>query len=308
MLRGRLGLETARIPHADRHGLLWLSRGALTVRDGTLRFDRKMPPDRDSSLETGEYGIPFQSLSMILLGPGTTVSHDALRLMARHGTALVAVGEDGVRCYTAPPLMPDTSETARRQMNAWGDPQTRLTVARKMYAIRLGEVLPERDITALRGIEGARMRRTYQTVAQRYGIVWRGRRYDRGDPLSADIPNQCINHASVAVTAAAVIAVTATGAIPQLGFIHEQSGDAFPLDIADLFRDSVLLPAAFRSAKAIFSNPSLSVERYTRRKTGEMLRDERIIPKMIDRIKTLFQDVSPTEGTAQQAIHGGDSI
>ena len=30
MLRGRLGLETARIPHADRHGLLWLSRGALT--------------------------------------------------------------------------------------------------------------------------------------------------------------------------------------------------------------------------------------------------------------------------------------
>ena len=38
MLRGRLGLETARIPHADRHGLLWLSRGALTVRDGTLRF------------------------------------------------------------------------------------------------------------------------------------------------------------------------------------------------------------------------------------------------------------------------------
>ena len=44
MLRGRLGLETARIPHADRHGLLWLSRGALTVRDGTLRFDRQAGP------------------------------------------------------------------------------------------------------------------------------------------------------------------------------------------------------------------------------------------------------------------------
>ena len=38
MLRGRLGLETARIPHADRHGLLWLSRGSLVVRDGTLRL------------------------------------------------------------------------------------------------------------------------------------------------------------------------------------------------------------------------------------------------------------------------------
>ena len=104
MLKGRLGLETARIPHADRHGLLWLSRGALTVRDGTLRFERNAGPDSSTPLDAGEYGIPFQTISMILLGPGSTVSHDALRLMARHGTGLVAVGEDGVRCYTALPL------------------------------------------------------------------------------------------------------------------------------------------------------------------------------------------------------------
>ena len=175
MLRGRLGLETARIPHADRHGLLWLSRGALTVRDGTLRFHRESQATSDSSLDAGEYGIPFQSLSMILLGPGSTVSHDALRLMARHGTALVVVGEDGVRCYTAPPLMPDTSDIARRQMRAWGDPTgSRITIARKMYAIRLGELLPHQSLDALRGIEGARMKRTYQNLAQtvRRAVAW----------------------------------------------------------------------------------------------------------------------------------------
>ena len=296
LLRGRLGLETARIPHADRHGLLWLSRGALTVRNGTLRFERNSPPSADSSLDEGEYGIPFQTISMILLGPGSTVSHDALRLMARHGTALVAVGEDGVRCYTAPPLMPDTSDTARRQMRAWGDADgSRITIARKMYAIRLGEVLPHQEITGLRGIEGSRMRRTYQNLSQRYGIQWRGRRYDRSDPLSADIPNQAINHAAVAVTSAAVIAVMATGAIPQLGFIHEASGDAFALDVADLFRDTILLPAAFQSARSVMDNPTLEIERLTRKTTGQKLRDERVIPKMIDVIKTLFQDVSPTE-------------
>ena len=293
MLRGRLGLETARIPHADRHGLLWLSRGALTVRDGTLRFERQAEPDTDSSLDSGEYGIPFQTLSMILLGPGSTVSHDALRLMARHGTALVAVGEDGVRCYTAPPLMPDTSEIARKQMQAWADAKgQRITIARRMYALRLGEVLPQQDLNALRGVEGARMRRTYQTLAQRYGIEWRRRRYDRNDPLWADIPNQAINHASVAVTSAAVIAVTAIGAIPQLGFIHEHSGEAFALDVADLFRDTVLLPAAFQSAKAVMDNPALDIERHTRRATGELLRTERVISKMIDRVKTLFDDVA----------------
>ena len=303
MLRGRLGLETARIPHADRHGLLWLSRGALTVRDGTLRFERQSGPDPKSPLDSGEYGIPFQSLSMILLGPGSTVSHDALRLMARHGTALIAVGEDGVRCYSAPPLLPDTSEIARRQMRAWGDAEgSRITIARKMYALRLGEVLPHRGMDALRGIEGARMKQTYKNLARRYGITWRGRRYDRGNPLAADIPNQAINHASVAVTSAAVIAVTALGAIPQLGFIHEHSGDAFTLDIADLFRDTILLPAAFKSARAIAENPSVNVERHTRRTTGEMLRTENVIPKMIDRIKTLFQDVAPVQGESREEL------
>ncbi len=299
MLRGRLGLETARIPHADRHGLLWLSRGALTVHDGTLRFQRDASPDSKSPLERGEYGIPFQTLSMILLGPGSTVSHDALRLMARHGTALVAVGEDGVRCYTAPPLMPDTSEIARRQMRAWGDAGgSRIAVARKMYALRLGEIVPHTDIDVLRGIEGARMRQTYKNLAQQYDIPWRGRRYDRKNPLAADIPNQAINHASVAVTSAAVIAVMAVGAIPQLGFIHEHSGDAFALDIADLFRDTILLPAAFKSAKAVMAEPHLDIERQTRKATGEMLRTQRSIPKMIDCIKTLFENIQPIEGTS----------
>ena len=296
MLRGRLGLETARIPHADRHGLLWLARGALTVRDGTLRFERDGAADSKSPLSSGEYGIPFQTLSMILLGPGSTVSHDALRLMARHGTALVAVGEDGVRCYTAPPLMPDSSEIARRQMRAWGDPDgSRITIARRMYAMRLGELVPHTAIDILRGIEGARMRQTYKNLAQQYGIQWRGRRYDRNKPLAADIPNQAINHASVAVTSAAVIAVMAVGAIPQLGFIHEHSGDAFALDIADLFRDTVLLPAAFKSAKAVMADPKLDIERQARRTAGEMLRSERVVSKMIDRIKKLFEGVDPIQ-------------
>lgn len=305
MLRGRLGLETARIPHADRHGLLWLSRGALSVRDGTLRFERQAAPDSNTPMAPGEYGIPFQTLSMILLGPGSTVSHDALRLMARHGTALVAVGEDGVRCYTAPPLAPDTSDIARRQMYAWGDPTgSRITIARKMYALRLGEVLPHQSLDALRGIEGARMRRTYQNMSDRYRVPWRGRRYNRANPTAADVANQAINHASVAVTSAAVIAVTAVGAIPQLGFIHEHSGEAFALDVADLFRDTVLLPAAFQSAKAVIDNPNLDIERYTRKTTGEVLRDKRVISMMIDRVKALFDDVVVPPSSPEPAEEG----
>ena len=290
MLKGRLGLETARIPHADRTGLLWLSRGTLTARDGALSFERGPESADNDPLDAGHYAIPFQGVSMILLGPGSTVSHDALRLLARHGTALAAIGEDGVRCYTAPPLIPDRSGLARSQASAWADPNARLHVARRMYAWRLGEVLPHRDIAVLRGIEGARMKETYRLMAMQIGVEWRGRRYDRTKPMATDLPNQALNHASSAVEAAAAIAVSSTATVPQLGFIHEDAGQSFVLDIADLFRDSITIPTAFRAAKKVMREATgENIERVTRRETGRTLSRERTIPKMIERIKALFE-------------------
>ena len=285
MLKGRLGLEQARIPHADRHGLIYLDRGALTVEDGCLRF---MAGGSDV-LTAGDYSIAHQTISAVLLGPGSTVSHDALRLLARHGTALCAVGADGVRLYTAPPLLPDSSQLARAQMRAWADARdARVAVARRMYAWRLGEVLPHRDIAVLRGIEGAHMKQAYRLHAERIGIRWEGRRYDRADHLAADLANQALNHAASAVEAAAAIAVAATATIPQLGFIHEDSGQSFVLDIADLFRDDVTIPSAFRAVAAIQKWPGENFERLVRRSVGERLGREGVIAAMIDRIKALF--------------------
>lgn len=285
MLKGRLGLDTARVPHADRFGLLYLERGALSVEDGCLRFVAAAGP----ALDAGDYQVPHQSVSFILLGPGSTVSHDALRLLGQHGTGLAAVGADGVRCYTAPPLIPDNSGLARRQARVWADAGgARISIARRMYAWRLGEVLPHRDIAVLRGIEGARMKETYRLMAERFRVPWSGRRYDRADPMGADLPNQAINHAASAVEAAAAIAVAATATVPQLGFIHEDSGQSFVLDIADLFRDSVTLPVAFQAASTAAKQPGQPVERLTRRLAGTTLQRDGVIPAMIERIKALF--------------------
>ncbi len=290
MLKGRLGLETARVPHADRHGCLWLRRGALTVEDGTLRFVTAGSDD----LPAGNYGIPFQTVSVIFLEPGTTVSHDSLRLLARHGTGLVALGEEGVRFYASMPFGRDESALAREQVRLWSNEGSRIAVVRRMYAWRLGEVLPSADVAVLRGIEGARVKVLYRTLARQFGVNWAGRRYDRDDPEITDRVNQAVNHASAAVRAAAMIAVAATSTVPELGFIHEDSGSAFCLDIADLYRETVCLPAAFRAVKQHeAASGSEPLERYARRCAGRALRDEKVIPSMIDRIKSLF---APAEG------------
>lgn len=284
LLVGRLGLAAARIPHSDRHGLIWLERGGLTVEDGTLHF-RAAASD---ALDAGDYALPYQGISMILLGPGSTVSHDALRLLARHGTLLAAVGEGGVKLYTAPPLGPGKSAVARAHARLWADEKARLDIARRMYAVRFGRILPHKDINVLRGIEGARMKETYRIAAEQYGISWQGRRYNRQNPNGADVPNQAINHAATFVESAAEIAVTAVGALSPLGFIHEDSSNAFTLDIADLYRAELTVPLAFGVAKRVLADPELLLERTLRQEAARQFRKEQVIPRMIDRVKELL--------------------
>lgn len=270
---------------------MYLDRGRLEVEDGCLRFICA----GGGGLPSGDYQVPHQNISLIALGPGSSVTHDALRLLAKHNTGLAAVGEEGVRFYTAPPLLPDASALARAQARAWADEGRRIAIARRMYAWRLGEIVPATEISVLRGIEGARMKESYKLIAQRYGVRWSGRRYNRADPGAADEPNQALNHAASAVEAAAAIAVACTGTIPQLGFIHEDSGQSFVLDIADLYRTEIAIPVAFEAVNAAAKNPQRALEAHVRRMTAAAFRRFKVIPSMIERIKDLFATAASGE-------------
>jgi CRISPR-associated protein Cas1 len=239
-------------------------------------------------MDPGEYAIPYQTISMILLGPGTTVTHDVLRILARHGTLLAAVGQGGVKHYTAPPMGAGRSRVARAHARLWADEDARIRVARRMYGYRFQSAFPHDDISVLRGMEGARLKETYKIIARQYGVEWRGRRYDRRNPQDADLPNQAINHAATFVEAAADIAVAAVGALPPLGFIHEDSSNAFTLDIADLWRAEITLPLAFSTVARISSVPRGPLERLIRYEAAKWFKKHELIPKMIDRIKELL--------------------
>jgi CRISPR-associated protein Cas1 len=158
-----------------------------------------------------------------------------------------------------------------------------------MYAFRFGRILPHKEIEVLRGIEGARMKETYRLLAEQYGVPWQGRRYNRQNPTGADIPNQAINHAATFVESAAEIAVTAVGALAPLGFIHEDSSNAFTLDIADLYRAELTVPLAFSVAKRALADPELRLERALRKEAAQQFRKQQVIAGMIDRVKELLR-------------------
>jgi CRISP-associated protein Cas1 len=287
MMKGRLGLETAGIVQSDRHGLLWLERGRLYVENGTLRFVTA-GNDQNEALPAGDYAIPFQTLSCVLLQPGSSLTHDAARLLARHGTGLVFVGTGGVRLYASMPFGPNASARARRHVTLWADTTTRIEIARRMYRWRMGPDFPmigDETIDVLRGMEGVRVKEAYARIASEHKVVWSGRHYNRNCPENSDTPNQAINHAATAVVSLAQVAVAVCGAIPQLGFIHEGSSISFALDIADLFRESVTLPVSF---EAVATRRKETIDRCVRRIASSTFRRQRVIERMIDQIKDLL--------------------
>src|SRR5690606_36069381 len=90
----------------------------------------------------GRVHVPCASLSLLMLGPGTSVTHAAIRTLAECGCLVAWCGEQGVRFYAQG--MGETRSAARllRQARLWADEEARLRIVRRMYEMRFGEPLP----------------------------------------------------------------------------------------------------------------------------------------------------------------------
>jgi CRISPR-associated protein Cas1 len=280
VLKGRLGVDEARIPQKSRNGLVWVERCRVTIDNGSLvlAFDEKGE----------ELELPYQQLNALLLGPGTTITHDAVRHLSAHGTCVAFVGVHGTRIYTAPPIFERDADLARKQATYWASSTTRVLVAKRMYQKRFGETPRTNDLDALRGMEAARIKRSYEILGQQFGIPWKGRRYDRQDHDATDVPNQAINHAVTALEAAVAVAVQATATLPPLGFLHEDSAKSWVLDMCDLYRTTVTVPIAFGCAKEQQNDAGLTLDRRVRRAVSRHVRKTGFVDQVIDDIKELL--------------------
>ncbi len=285
----------------ERISLLFIERGQIDVLDGAFVVIDK------NGVRTH---IPVGSIACLMLEPGTRVSHRAAALAARVGTLLVWVGEAGVRLYASGQPGGARADRLLYQARLALDEKARLRVVRKMYEFRFGEKPPQRrSVEQLRGIEGVRVRKLYQTLAQRHGVKWKRRNYNPEEWGSGDLPNRCLSSATACLYGITEAAVLAAGYAPAVGFIHTGKPLSFVYDIADLFKFDSVVPLAFQIAAREPAEP----ERAVRLACRDLFREQRILGKIIPTIEEVLAaggltPPKPPEDALPPAIPNPDSI
>ena len=269
----------------DRMSMVFLRMGQIDVKDGAFVLID------DNGVRKH---IPVGSIACILLEPGTRVSHAAIKLAAEVGTLLVWVGESGVRLYSSGQPGGARADRLLYQAKLALDDELRLKVVRKMYELRFGEAAPaKRSVQQLRGIEGARVRKTYQLLAQKYGVEWKRRNYDPDYWDVSDVPNRCVSTATTCLYGITEAAILAAGYAPAVGFIHWGKPLSFVYDIADLLKFETVVPLAFKIAASSPTQP----ERQVRLACRDLFREQKILKKLIPLIEEVLAagEIKPPE-------------
>jgi CRISPR-associated protein Cas1 len=267
----------------DRLSFFYVERGGLTVIDGCLVLTDNEDRTR--------YEVPARATVTIMVGPGATVSTEAIRLAAAYGVLLAWVGEHGVRCYSAGRPWSDNTEWLEKQVRCYSDPQLTLKVAREMFFRRFGVRMERRSVDQLRGIEGARVRELYKLKAQEFRIPWSGRKYVRGNPLGqTDAPNLALNVANTCLYGLTETAVHATGMSTALGFIHRGDRLSFVLDVADLYKMEQMVPLAFGivAKKGNGARPWPTLEMDVRRGARDLFRESKLLDRIVNDATSLI--------------------
>jgi len=235
--------------------------------------------------EVGMTPIPIASTAVLLLGPGTRVTHAAITAIADNNALAVWVGEEGVRCYACGMGGTRSSEALLRQAALVVNETSRLRVVQQMYRLRFQEELDESlSIEQLRGMEGVRVRDTYARFSRETGVPWSGRNYDRGDWKAADPVNRALSAANSCLYGICHAGILSLGYSPALGFIHTGKQLSFVYDIADLYKTEISIPVAF----AVAAENSTAIERSARLRCRDLFKERKLLPRIANDLKRLL--------------------
>lgn len=197
----------------------------------------------------GKTPIPVSGVTCLLLGPGTNVTHAAIRVMAECGCMVIWCGEGVGRFYASGLGETRSAANVLAQAKACMDDALHMAAVREMYAIRFPGVDTSRmTLQQVRGMEGIRVKKAYALAAKAAGVQWKKRTYKRDEWDAADPVNRALSVANSLLYGVCHAAIVSLGFSPALGFIHTGKQLSFVYDIADLYKTETTIPAAFEVA------------------------------------------------------------
>lgn len=239
-VRQRLFVKVTResLPQVkDKYPFLYLERGRLEIDDSSVKW---------IDAEGNVVPLPVATLNALLLGPGTTITHDAVRTTVAANCSICWVGEDSLLFYAAGFLPTADTRNLRLQIELAANPEKSLDVARRMYARRFPDAeLEAKSLKEMMGMEGHRVRSLYQQKAEEYQVGWKGRTFTPGKFDLSDVTNQVLTASNAALYGILCSAVHSMGYSPHIGFIHSGSPLPFVYDLADLYKEHLCIDLAF---------------------------------------------------------------
>ena len=260
----------------DKYPFLYLERGRLEIDDSSVKWI-----DSDCNVVP----IPVSTINTLLLGPGTTVTHEAVKTATAVNCSVSWVGEDSLLFYAAGFLPTADTRNLKLQIALATDEVSSLKVARAMFAKRFPDAeLDGKSLNSMMGMEGNRVRALYQQKAEEYGVGWKGRQFTPGKFQLSDLTNQVLTSTNAALYGILCSAVHAMGYSPHIGFIHSGSPLPFVYDLADLYKEQLCIDLAFSLSREMAG-------RYDKHKVSDAFRKRVIAIDLLNQVTTDIDDL-----------------
>ena len=279
----------------DRMTFLYLEHCRINRQDGAVTVTDV----------NGVIHIPAAAISVLILGPGTEITHRAVELIGDMGITVIWTGEHGIRFYAYGRNLTHRSKLLQRQAELVSNSKKHIQVARKMYQLRF----PDEDVSKLtmqqlRGREGSRIRSVYRNCAKKWNVKWSGRDYQPEDYNAGDPVNQALSAGNVCLYGLAHAVICAMGCSPGLGFVHVGHTLSFVYYLSDIYKAELTIPIAFEVA----SKNQDDIGSVTRRAVRDAMKSTHLLERMVKDLQYLLADENADDDDYVSALYLWDNI
>ena len=314
-----------------REGALFLERARIFVEDGRVVYHVSDDEDRR------EFNLPHVNLAVLFMGQGTSITNDAMRLLAEEHVHLVSSGSGGAPLHMGSLTAYTSTRHFREMLPIYLEPERSLRAAKiimKDRAIRMEKIGSEllmknlkvrdtssiikisrqmstkiasaKNIGQLLGFEGQYAKSCYAAYAKiskftddgnfRRITGVQGRSESTGISSDLKLVNGLIDHGNYLCYGIAGAALWALGIPPHMSIFHGKTrAGGLVFDLADSFKDALVLPLAFSAVKV---KDKSNVEKVFRGQLINIFDDKKIL---IECIKTIERIIAPVEEALDDA-------